>query len=352
MASEFFKSDSGHVLKAVVGAEGRVVAKNFDTAQLFPGDVGIHFRFDHKGKGELKPAQRAEAIRMVHAMSDDLLQQLGEETDVGYKPGTVVLLTGPAGREDICVVVKDCGDYLILDQLNYEGRIVRTRKSVHSYEFVEIPTGEWKGLAGLLVAYLSDRNREKSSSSEIPLPIDAIKELPNNSVLAHVLLVLLYNDGCSGYWAQGQSLALLPFVTDEQILMSLVSTWERNWGYSECRLEALRQINNQAFLRCALAPRRGDCRKSTWGGKPLAIVIRKIDDPQLLLAMVQEGEVVSGNTVYRKFNGEVSSALIERLVELEAWAILKQFEQMQQYEELSRYARVKLLQHGRGGKRI
>jgi hypothetical protein len=113
----------------MVTKHGKSIPKNYKLEELRADTLGIHVRLDRGKVRDLTPAQKAEALTVFEQMAIETRQQLGEEP-VGFKPGTVVCVSG-AHVPDLdygsvlALVVQDTGSVLRLQYLNEDFVMVR-----------------------------------------------------------------------------------------------------------------------------------------------------------------------------------------------------------------------------------
>lgn len=158
-------------LRAVVGANGNVVARNYNPqfgkkGSLQSGDVGITVSV-HEDVSVLTPAQAASAQAMAAEMTDRLKERVGMDTELGFAPGTVVCVTDdPVGLYNLSssngrfAVIEgqvEGGLYVRAFTLDYEATY-RAYVSLAREGVAEIPG--YRGLEGLLVRILQIGSRE------------------------------------------------------------------------------------------------------------------------------------------------------------------------------------------------
>lgn len=321
---QYFKSPPGHVLKAVIGASGQVVGKNYVAKHLHPGDLGLHVRLDRKFKGDMTPAQRTAAIEMAQTMFNDALRQLGVETEMGYVPGAIVQLVDRNRNLEVGIVVRDEGDWLMLQQFNAQGQLIRTRRSLHQFDVNEVDAG-WTGLKGLILMaqrYKDSDYRPRNvrlNPNHDPSRI-RLDQVDDDWLFFCEILNLLDK---TYFWDSSKELAtrVVQRIHGEENLQALVRRWRKHWSYCEPRLNALRRIEDQDFLRDFVLERQergGSGSRHLVGGEPLQVAIDRITNPAVLLSIVAEGEEHYQNVVYRSFDLDLAQVLTGRLADLGA----------------------------------
>lgn len=230
----YFRSPSGHVLKVVIGNDGRAVAKNYEAKQLHPGDIGLHLRIDRYDPKMMTEAQLHVARELAESMTADFLSQLGQENSTEFKRGTLVLLVSEQKYFEIGLVEKDSGEILYLTQFDAGGHQIRTRKSVTNYDVRELRC-PYTGLKALIYmsVWFKDHNRRPDS------PYTAL-----NGGKASLQLLPAYDPN------------FIPLVTDdEEFLIRLFYLLEERWFddlSQETASRILRLIPSETKLKALL----------------------------------------------------------------------------------------------------
>lgn len=166
----------GSKLGFLVETSGLVRALHPNPGQMLDGDFGVIVRIIRKGNLPVTGKQ-AEVVQETMSELATRIQQLaGVETDIGFKPGTVVSMwadsrAGYGGVTSYGIVVKDCGDVLYLQAFDSRGNLVRERIHLSNFTVGDLHVSvenQCLSSPGLHRLIMAELNRNDLANRSVP----------------------------------------------------------------------------------------------------------------------------------------------------------------------------------------